>query len=329
MIDEDDEGSVGLGLIECIEPHPERTHLTPLPRCIFHGSRRGRYLEPLRPPHDHDRAGRDVLRSAYGTLQERLSFRGSKLRFVTHLAHPTRRARGENHRAQGSDRRHAWIFADLAWICDSLRPVALLALGIAGGTGSGKTTVARAIAEALPPEAVAMIEHDAYYRDLSDLSEEERRHINFDHPDALETELLVAHLDALRAGRSIEAPLYDFKTHRRRPETRHIAPTPVLIVEGILVFVEESVRRRLDLKIFVDTDPDIRAFRRIRRDMEHRGRSFESIREQYYSTVRPMHLQFVEPSKRWADLIVPEGGSNAVALDLIIAKLRAVAGAAA
>ncbi len=172
-----------------------------------------------------------------------------------------------------------------------------------------------------------MIEHDAYYRDRPDLEPEERGQLNFDHPDSLETELLVAQLDELRAGRPVEVPLYDFKAHRRCSESRRVSPAPVVIVEGILVFVEASVRERLDMKIFVDTDSDIRAFRRIRRDMEQRGRSFESIRDQYYRTVRPMHLQFVEPSKRWADVILPEGGDNHVALDLIVAKLQSVLGA--
>jgi uridine kinase len=202
--------------------------------------------------------------------------------------------------------------------------VSALVVGIAGGTGSGKTTVAKTIAEALPRESVAMLEFDAYYRDRPDLAPEARAQLNFDHPDALEIELLVEHLRALRAGDGIAVPRYDFKTHRREEEPRRLAPAPVIVVEGILVFVDARVRELLDMKIFVDTDSDIRVFRRIRRDMEHRGRSFESVREQYYKTVRPMHLQFVEPSKRWADLIIPEGGNNRVALDLIIAKLLSV-----
>ena len=195
-------------------------------------------------------------------------------------------------------------------------------VGIAGGTGSGKTTVAKRIAAALPAPAVTTIEHDAYYRDRSDLSPDDRAQLNYDHPDALETELLVEHLDRLRAGETIDVPVYDFKAHQRAPESRRVSPTPVVLVEGILVFVEPPLRERLDVKIFVDTDADIRIFRRIRRDMEHRGRTFESIREQYYRTVRPMHLQFVEPSKRTADLIIPEGGNNAVAIDLLITKLQ-------
>jgi len=202
--------------------------------------------------------------------------------------------------------------------------MAPLVVGIAGGTGSGKTTVARAIAKALPETGVASLEHDAYYRDRPDLSFDERAALNYDHPESLESDLLVAHLDLLRAGRDVDVPIYDFKTHRRLAETRRLPSRPVIVVEGILVFVEEALRQRMDLKIFVDTDADIRVFRRIRRDMEQRNRAFESIRDQYYRTVRPMHLQFVEPSKRWADVIIPEGGDNRVALDLIIAKLRSV-----
>jgi len=199
-----------------------------------------------------------------------------------------------------------------------------LVVGIAGGTGSGKTTVARAIASALPINRIAALEFDSYYRDRADLSPEERAQLNFDHPESLETELFVEHLAALKNGRGVDVPIYDFKTHRRLAESRRVEPAPVVIVEGILVFVDARVREWLDMKIFVDTDPDIRVFRRIRRDMEQRGRSFESIREQYYKTVRPMHLQFVEPSKRWADVIIPEGGNNKVALDLIVAMLERV-----
>ena len=199
-----------------------------------------------------------------------------------------------------------------------------LLIGIAGGTGSGKSTVARKIADGLPADSVAVIDHDSYYRDRSDLSYDARTKLNYDHPDALDNDLLVAHLEALRAGRAVDIPIYDFKTHARLAERRHLRPTRILIVEGILVFVEERVRQLLDVKIFVDTDADIRVFRRVRRDLEHRGRTFQSIREQYYKTVRPMHLQFVEPSKRWADLIVPEGGDNHIAIDLILGKLRHV-----
>ena len=200
----------------------------------------------------------------------------------------------------------------------------MLIVGIAGGTGSGKTTVAKRIAAAIPSSAVTTIEHDAYYRDRSELSIEERSQVNYDHPDALETELLIEHIDRLRAGETVDVPIYDFKEHKRARESRRVSPTPIVLVEGILVFVDGRLRDRLDMKLFVDTDSDIRIFRRIRRDMEHRGRTFESVREQYYRTVRPMHLEFVEPSKRTADLIIPEGGNNAVAIDLIITKLRSL-----
>jgi uridine kinase len=202
-----------------------------------------------------------------------------------------------------------------------------LVIGIAGGTGSGKTTIARAVVSSLPEDRVATIEYDAYYRDRPDLSDEARAQLNFDHPDSLESELLVSHLRSLKEGRGVDVPIYDFKTHRRRTEIHRVDPKPVIVVEGILVFVEPAIRELLDIKVFVDTDADIRIFRRIRRDMEQRGRTFDSIRQQYYDTVRPMHVQFVEPSKRWADLIIPEGGNNRVALDLIVAKLKTVAGA--
>jgi uridine kinase len=197
-----------------------------------------------------------------------------------------------------------------------------LVVGIAGGTGSGKTTVARKIAATLPADRVCIIEYDAYYRDRPDLTPDERSQLNFDHPESLETELLVEHLRTLKEGTGIDVPAYDFKSHRRRVESRRLEPTTIIIVEGILVFVEERLRALMDIKLFVDTDTDLRVFRRIRRDIEQRGRTFESVREQYYRTVRPMHLQFVEPSKRWADLIIPEGGNNQVALDLVVAKLQ-------
>jgi uridine kinase len=199
-----------------------------------------------------------------------------------------------------------------------------LLLGIAGGSGSGKTTVAHRVRESLEPGSVALIEHDAYYKDRPELGLEERSQINFDHPDSLETDLCLRHLERLRAGEAIEAPLYDFRTHRRSTETRRVEPASVVILEGILLFADAGLREMLDLKIYVDTDPDIRAFRRIRRDLEQRGRTFESIREQYYRTVRPMHLQFVEPSKRWADLILPEGGFNHVGVEAVIGMVRAL-----
>ena len=200
-----------------------------------------------------------------------------------------------------------------------------LIVGIAGGTGSGKTTVARKLAAAMPPGRCVTIEHDAYYRDQSHLSREEREAINYDHPASLESPLLAEHLRALRGGRAIDVPIYDFATHTRRPDTRHVEPAPVVIVEGILVFAESSLREQMDIKIFVDTDPDIRLMRRIRRDLEQRGRTFQSVRDQYYATVRPMHLEHVEPTKRWADLIVPEGGDNRVALDVLLGRLGQIA----
>ena len=200
-----------------------------------------------------------------------------------------------------------------------------LVVGIAGGTGSGKTTVAHKLAAAIPAGRCVTIEHDAYYRDQNHLSFEQRVAINYDHPSALESSLLADHLRELRAGRAVDVPSYDFATHTRRPERRRVEPAPVIIVEGILVFAEAAVREQMDIKIFVDTDPDIRLMRRIRRDLEQRGRSFQSIRDQYYATVRPMHIEHVEPSKRWADLIVPEGGDNRVALDVLLGKLGRIA----
>jgi len=200
-----------------------------------------------------------------------------------------------------------------------------LVIGIAGGTGSGKSTVARSLAEAIPVSRCAVIEHDAYYFDQGHLPHAERSQINFDHPSALDSALLAEHLRQLRAGRSVEVPIYDFVTHTRLPTTRTVAPAPVIIVEGILVFVEPAIRAELDIKIFVDTDADIRLMRRIRRDLEQRGRTFGSVRDQYYATVRPMHIEYVEPSKRWADLIVPEGGDNRVALDVLLGRLGRVA----
>lgn len=231
---------------------------------------------------------------------------------------------GENGRRGGvcaaiarvNERRELCYQADMA---------APLVVGIAGATGSGKTLVAERLAAAVEGH-VTMLQHDSYYRDRADLSYEERCALNFDHPDALETPLLIEHVKALRAGQSIGQPSYDFTTHRRKTELRTVSPAPVIIVEGILVLAEAELRALFDIKIYVDTDADIRVFRRIRRDIEQRGRSFESVRQQYYRTVRPMTLQFVEPSRRWADIIVPEGGDNEVALDLLSAKLRSVVG---
>lgn len=203
-------------------------------------------------------------------------------------------------------------------------PTAPLFVGIAGGTGSGKTTIAAKIAAGLPSTGVTTIDHDAYYKHHPDMPFKEREQLNYDHPDALDNDLLITHLDALRAGHTTQIPIYDFVSHSRMATTRTVQPAPIVIVEGILVFVDESVRNRLDVKIFVDTDADIRVFRRIRRDMQDRGRTFQQVRDQYYRSVRPMHLQYVEPSKRWADLIIPEGGNNQVALDLVLGRLLQV-----
>ena len=200
-----------------------------------------------------------------------------------------------------------------------------LVVGIAGGTGSGKTTVAHKLAAAMPPGRCITIEHDAYYLDQSHLRPDERATINYDHPSSLESSLLAQHLADLRSGRPVEIPIYDFATHTRRSETRRVSAARLIIVEGILVFTEPSLREHMDIKIFVDTDADIRLMRRIRRDLEHRGRTFQSIRDQYYATVRPMHLEYVEPSKRYADVILPQGGHNAVAVEMLLSLIRSLA----
>ncbi len=197
-----------------------------------------------------------------------------------------------------------------------------LIIGIAGGTGSGKTTVTQRILERLDPASVIVLRHDYYYRDIGTFSGQSPEQVNFDHPDALETALLIAHLRQLRKGKSIEQPLYEYKTYRRLEETKHIEPRMVIIVEGILIFVERELRELMDIKIFVDTDADERLLRRLKRDLLDRGRSIESVMEQYTATVKPMHLEFVEPSKRWADVIIPKGGENSVAIDMLVTKLR-------
>lgn len=195
-------------------------------------------------------------------------------------------------------------------------------IGVAGGTGSGKTTVASRILERVGTEGVAYIPHDAYYRDLSHLPERLRAQVNFDHPDSLETELLVEHLRELRLGRPVDIPIYDFTSHTRTDRTERVEVAQVVIVEGILIFVERDLRELFDVKIYIDTDADVRFIRRLRRDIEERGRSVESVCEQYLSTVRPMHLEFVEPSKRYADVIIPEGGFNEVAIEMVAARLK-------
>jgi uridine kinase len=199
-----------------------------------------------------------------------------------------------------------------------------LLVGVAGGSGSGKTTVVERLIEALAPEPVSRIQHDAYYRDYAHLSEAERSAINFDHPDALESDLLVEHLDALCEGRLVRVPVYDFTTHTRLEEIHEVRPTRVVLVDGILVLAEPEVRRRLDLAIFVDTAADVRLQRRIERDLVERGRTSESVLRQHENTVHPMHLEFVEPSKGYADLIIPRGGENEVAVQMVSAHLRSL-----
>ncbi len=199
-------------------------------------------------------------------------------------------------------------------------------IGISGGTGSGKTTVAQKIMESVGAENVVYLQQDAYYRNLGDMPLDLRHKVNYDHPDAFDTDLMTNHLEALGAGESIEQPIYDYVTHSRKPETIHVEPRPVILIEGILVFVSPHMRRLMDMKIFVDCDADIRFIRRLDRDVHERGRSVESIIAQYTTTVRPMHLQFVEPLKRYADIIIPEGGHNTVGIDLIIGKVRSIVG---
>lgn len=201
-----------------------------------------------------------------------------------------------------------------------------VALGVAGGTGSGKTTVADAILDAVGRDRIASLAQDSYYRDVDWQSDEELLGHNFDHPQALDSELLVAHLRALKAGEAIDVPVYDFVAHRRTAETVRVEARPVILLEGILLFVELPLRQLLDFKIFVDTDSDVRLIRRIHRDIQERGRTLEDVIRQYLETVRPMHLEFVEPSKRWADVIVPEGGENRVALGMVIARLEQLLG---
>lgn len=195
-------------------------------------------------------------------------------------------------------------------------------LGVAGGTGSGKTTVVRAILDAVGADRIAFIEQDSYYRDIVWRSEAELLHHNFDHPAALDNDLLISHIAALKAGHPVEVPIYDFVRHRRTNRTRRVEPKPVVLLEGILIFCEAALRHLLDFKIYVDTDADIRLIRRLGRDMSERGRTVQDVLRQYLETVRPMHLEFVEPSKRYADIIIPEGGENKVALEMVVARVE-------
>ena len=199
---------------------------------------------------------------------------------------------------------------------------ARVALGVAGGTGSGKTTVAREILNAVGRERLSFLAEDSYYKDVEWGHDHDLLRHNFDHPDALDGDLLFEHVAALKAGRAVEVPVYDFVRHRRTAATARVEPRPVILVEGILLFVEPRLRALLDFKIFVDTDPDVRLIRRLKRDLAERGRTVEDVLRQYLTTVRPMHLEFVEPSKRWADVIVPEGGENRVALEMVIARME-------
>jgi uridine kinase len=197
-------------------------------------------------------------------------------------------------------------------------------IGVAGGTGSGKTTVAHEILKRAGTAQISLIQHDAYYKDLGDLAPAQRAMRNFDHPDALDNVLLITHLQEMKAGRAIEMPVYDFTTHTRTAETRRLEPHRIILLEGILIFADEELRRLMDVKIYVDTDPDIRFVRRLQRDIAERGRTMDSVIHQYLATVRPMHREFVEPSKRYADVIIPEGGFNEVAVDMIAARIKAL-----
>ncbi len=197
-----------------------------------------------------------------------------------------------------------------------------LVIGIAGGTGSGKTTVANVIIDRVGEKNISFLPHDAYYKDLSKLSPNQRVAVNFDHPDSLDSDLLIQHIHQLKNSKPVDLPVYDFKTHSRTDKVNRVEAEPVILVEGILIFAEPELRKLFDVKIFVDTDADIRFIRRLERDIAERGRTTESVIHQYLSTVRPMHLEFVEPSKRYADIIIPEGGLNTVAMDMIVARLE-------
>ena len=199
-----------------------------------------------------------------------------------------------------------------------------LVIGIAGGSGSGKTTVAQVILQRVGPDRISFLQHDAYYKDLSGLPPVQRAEANFDHPNSLESELLIQHIKQLKDGQPVEVPIYDFSTHSRTERTYTVQARSVILVEGILLFAEPALRELFDVKIFVDTDSDLRFIRRLQRDISERGRTTDTVIHQYMTTVRPMHLEFVEPSKRYADVIIPEGGFNAAALDMVVARIEAL-----
>lgn len=199
-----------------------------------------------------------------------------------------------------------------------------LVIGIAGGSSSGKTTVTHRVASALGEENVALLHHDDYYKDITRFDGKDPSEINFDHPDAFDNDLFVDHVHALRTGKAVQRPVYNYSTYRRTAEVRMVVPRTILIVEGILIFVDRRLRELLDIKVYVDTDNDERVLRRIQRDVLERQRTIESVMHQYVATVKPMHLEFVEPSKRWADIIIPRGGENTIAIDMVVTKLRSM-----
>lgn len=212
-------------------------------------------------------------------------------------------------------------FMDQAGIIGNMTHTPLV-IGIAGGSGSGKTTVAQEILQRVGPDRIAFLQHDSYYKDLTGLPPAQRAEVNFDHPNSLETELLTYHIQELKASRAVEVPIYDFSTHSRTERTFKVQPRAVILVEGILIFAEPELRPCFDVKLFVDTDADLRLIRRLQRDITERSRTPESVIKQYMKTVRPMHLEFVEPSKRYADVIIPEGGFNQPALDMVVARIE-------
>jgi uridine kinase len=201
---------------------------------------------------------------------------------------------------------------------------ATIVIGVAGGSGSGKTTVVRRIVQSIGADQVTVLEHDRYYRDRPDLRLEERASLNYDHPDSLETDLLVRHVLALRAGDAVDVPMYDFARYARHRSTETVPPRRAIIVEGILIYTDPALRALMDVKVFVDTDDDIRFIRRLQRDTAERGRTVQSVIDQYLGTVKPMHLDFVEPSKRYADIVLPQGGENAVAIDMLLTLIRSL-----